>query len=1346
MIDKSLLGDMIIGRVEPHIYAFSTNTFPNFLKVGDTYRPVAIRLEEWKKYFPDLKKEFEQVAKVDENSYFRDFSVHEFLEREKHRQRLQLADTPEGVHYSKEFFKGATKSEVEEAIKDIKEDYTTRTNKYRFYDAETLKVETFIYPRVDSYEPRPNQADTIQKFKSAVEKGRTNLLMYAVMRFGKSFTSMCCALECDAKLVVIVSAKADVQNEWKKTVESHVKFSQYAFYVASDLRSNPHIIADRLSSGERAVVFLTLQDLSTENIKEKHQEIFGQHIDLLLIDESHFGARAQKYGRVLLDPIDLKARTHKYDDVVDLSTAKEQIDKTLKAKIKLHLSGTPYRILMGSEFEADDIIAFYQFADIVQEQENWNEKYLLDDNYKEWDNPYYGFPQMIRFAFNPNASARKKMEEMSKNGVTYAFSALLKPKSIKKESGGQHKEFEHKKEILDLLEVIDGSKVDNEVFGFLDYEGIKNGKMCRHIVMVLPYCASCDAMESLIKNNAKSFKNLNKYEIINISGVDNPNQFKDTDAVKRKISECERVNKKTITLTVNRMLTGTTVKEWDTMIYLKDTASPQEYDQSIFRLQNQYVKKYVAENGDIIKYNMKPQTLLVDFAPNRMFSMQEQKAQIYNVNVDDAGNSKLAERIKDELRISPIIYVNHNKLETITPSDILQAVSEYSKTRGIAEETIDIPVDLNLLSFEEIKNVIEKENELGSKLGLSIKASLGDGTDMDFPEDDSLTNTNNDKSKENLNIQKLENLKTFEKQFRTYYARILFYAFLTEDNMISLHDVIDSANVSENARIIKNLGLNKQVLELMQENMDKWALRKLDYKIHNMNKLSRDASINVVDRCNIAVSKFGKLGEAEVLTPNEICKEIIDLLTQEQIDEMLAHGEKILDIACKAGEFAVAIYLKMTNLGYSHESISNFVYSIPTSSITYEFTHKVYRLLGLNVENIAQYFTSYDLLKYKNNYQQLDFEKIKDFLSQDKMFNKIDLNQTIVKGENKVKFGAIVGNPPYQEKLQNTSDKQLYNLFMDLSYSLSKRVAMITPSKFLHNAGKTPKKWNQKMLNDVHLKIIKEYDNAKEIFNATNMSSGVVITFRDEDEIFKPIGFYTIDSTIESIKNKVIGDDFVSIKNIIYLQNKLDLNKVYKDFPELKEINKSEKRIVSSAFIKLGSLFCLAPPSSDYVEIVGLINKKRESRYINKKYLLPSANLNKNKVIVSAADGASGNLNKSNPVRILGKTCVLGKKVGFSQTFISIGAFSRKQDACNLEKYLKTKFARFMLGVLKATNGLKQDIWSDVPLQDFSKKSDINWSKPISDIDQQLYNKYNLTNDEISFIEYKIKPMKCEKN
>ncbi len=412
------------------------------------------------------------------------------------------------------------------------------------------------------------------------------------MRFGKSFTSMCCALEMQAKVVLIVSAKADVKEEWKKTVESHSRFADYEFADSNTLLQSDKIIKKKIKDNKKLVLFLTLQDLQGPKIKSKHKEIFEKSFDLLIIDETHFGARANEYGRVLqeesLTKKQIQNELKQNDNTLD---ELETTVKVLKPKVRLHLSGTPYRILMGSEFTNDDIVAFYQFSDIAEDQIKWDSENLNKDEVKEWDNPYYGFPKMVRFAFNPNVSSRKKMEELKKNGVTYAFSSLFKPKSITKDSKNQnHKKFEHENEILDLLKVIDGSKIDENLLGFLDYEKIKEGNMCRHIVCVLPYRASCDAFESLIKTKKNKFKNLNSYEIINIAGVDNDRQYNDTQTVKKKIKVCEAKNKKTITLTVNRMLTGSTVEEWDTMLYLKDTASPQEYDQAIFRLQNQYIE------------------------------------------------------------------------------------------------------------------------------------------------------------------------------------------------------------------------------------------------------------------------------------------------------------------------------------------------------------------------------------------------------------------------------------------------------------------------------------------------------------------------------------------------------------------------------------------------------------------------------------------------------------------------------------------------------------------------------------------------------------------------------------
>ena len=495
------------------------------------------------------------------------------------------------------------------------------------------------------------------------------------MRFGKSFTSMCCAVEMNAKFVVIVSAKADVKTEWKKTVEVPLNFSDYEFLDSNDLQRDENIIAEKLESG-RIVLFLTLQDLQGGEIKSKHREVFESEIDLLIIDETHFGARANEYGKVL-HSLGLKTLKEKRNELEqnddDISILDETI-KVLNSKVSIHLSGTPYRILMGSEFTKDDIIAFYQFTDIAEDQKQWDDENINKDEIKEWDNPYYGFPQMIRFAFNPNESSIRKMEELKNNGATYAFSALFKPQSIIKDTESlKHQKFIHESAILDLLEVIDGTRADDNLLGFLDYDKIKEGKMCRHIVCVLPYRASCDALQSLIISNQERFKNLNTYEIINIAGVEDESTYSDIETVKATIMDFEAIGKKTITLTVNRMLTGSTVEQWDTMLYLKDTASPQEYDQAIFRIQNQYIKSYKDKNGDEVKYNMKPQTLLVDFDPYRLFVMQEQKSQIYNANIEENGNEKLEERIQKELDISPIVVLNHNKIQQVIPTDILKA-------------------------------------------------------------------------------------------------------------------------------------------------------------------------------------------------------------------------------------------------------------------------------------------------------------------------------------------------------------------------------------------------------------------------------------------------------------------------------------------------------------------------------------------------------------------------------------------------------------------------------------------------------------------------------------------------
>lgn len=1347
MKDLSILDSLITGRVEPHIYAFTTNTIPNYLKVGDTYRPVSKRLSEWREYFPNLEQKFEGSARITDDVYFRDFAVHYFLEAEKHRIRLQETDLPEGVYYSREFFREATVGDVKDAIADIHDDYASKSGKYHYYDATTQLPTTEKYASTGEWFPRPNQQTTIDAFKRAVDNGRTHLLMYAVMRFGKSFTSMCCAKEMGAKLVVVVSAKADVRDEWRKTVESAENFrNDYEFFSSADLENNYSIVTDTLdhpTDPKKVVVFLTLQDLQGENIKDKHAQIFGRKIDLLLVDETHFGARAEKYGAVLRSSQGEKLSKEEKYAVEDILESTKEFD----VNVTVHLSGTPYRILMSDEFDREqDLIAFYQFTDIVREQEEWDrDNFANDEPKEEWENPYFGFPQMIRFAFNPNESARKRMAALRESGMSDAFSALFKPKSVVKADNGNHKLFVHEQEILDLLEVIDGSKEDEELLGFLDYDKIKDGKMCRHIVIVLPYCASCDALEALIRGNADKFKNLNDYEIINISGVDNPNRYKKPSDIKRAISTCEAEGKKTITLTVNRMLTGSTVPEWDTMLFLKDTSSPQEYDQAVFRLQNQYIKTFVDENGETIKFNMKPQTLLVDFDPDRVFVMQEQKAQVYNVNTDEAGNSKLRERIEEELRISPVIVMNKDKIVQITATDILKAVSEYSKSRGVAEETVEIPVDMSLLDIDAIRAAIERENELGSKAGLTIKGADGDGDDMDTPDDTdptdttgatgTTTGTDTQTDEPADTTQTEEKTKDAVKQFRSYYARILFFAFLTKNTVISLSDIIDCIDEPNNARIARNLGISKNVLEGILTHADKFVLSRLDYKIHNLNQLSHDDTVDPVTRASVSVQKFGKLGESEVITPKHICKDMIGMVDESDLRAVMDSGNKVLDIAGKAGEFALAVFEKYIAMGYNKDALKDAIYTIPTSGITYEFTRMIYEILGLNVDNIATKFTSYSLLNVKDEDDDIDYTKIAALLKQNKPFDTITMNDEIAEEDEIVKFDIVVGNPPYQLKdgSGGTNDAPIYQHFVESAHAVNPIIStLIMPSKWFtsgreHLLGE----FRHKMLNNRSIQNMVVYSDFRDIFPDVNIKGGLCY-YQYNSNYSGDCSYKLIQGGKSSVCSRRLNEYDVLIQN-----------------PTLAAIVKKISNFENEGVGSVASIISNDTPfgiptnpatskknpynvfnniSDDHnTQLFYLDKAKRKIAFINRNDVKKNAqDIDFYKVFIPAAYGAGEDF----PHQIVGRPEYAEPNSVCSQTYL-YATFQSEEEAKNFISYLKTKVFRALVWACRIEQHLPNKTYRFVPLQDFSRP----WT------DADLYAKYGLTEEEIAFIESMIKPM-----
>lgn len=346
-------------------------------------------------------------------------------------------------------------------------------------------------------------------------------------------------------------------------------------------------------------------------------------------------------------------------------------------------------------------------------------------------------------------------------------------------------------------------------------------------------------------------------------------------------------------------------------------------------------------------------------------------------------------------------------------------------------------------------------------------------------------------------------------------------------------------------------------------------------------------------------------------------------------------------------------------------------------------------------------------------------------------------------GKRNMKFDFIIGNPPYQEETIGDNKgfaPPIYHKFLEAAFPLANAVEMIHPARFLFDAGSTPKQWNKKMLNDPHLKVIFYEADGTKIFPGTDIKGGIAITYHNSKENFGSIQTFTAFPELNSILKKVTKtmSPAESLDTIINTQLRFNLDVLYTDYPEYKLIlgsNGKDSRFRNNIFDKV-ALFTNRQTQDDDIKVIGVVKNKRTWKYIQKKYVdMEHANVLKYKVLVPRANG-SGALGETLSTPLIGTPLI-----GYTQTFIGLGVFETEVEATALFKYMKSKFARCMLGILKVTQDNDRPVWRLVPLQDFTPNSDIDWSQSIPDIDRQLYAKYGLDEQEIEFIETHVKEM-----
>lgn len=468
----------------------------------------------------------------------------------------------------------------------------------------------------------------------------------------------------------------------------------------------------------------------------------------------------------------------------------------------------------------------------------------------------------------------------------------------------------------------------------------------------------------------------------------------------------------------------------------------------------------------------------------------------------------------------------------------------------------------------------------------------------------------------------------------------------------------------------------------------------------------------------------------QIFTPRKVVKMMIDGLENEQPELFRNTDSTFIDLYMKSGMYITEIVKKLF-------ANTRHKYSSDTECLKHILENQVYGLSPTGVLHgiTTSYIFGFDA---EHNISGKNFAQ-HDLLPQAKEGTAAEKLGELYNGGNMMKFDAVVGNPPYQVSMEGGKDMPVYPYFYDLAEKLSDRYCLISPARFLFGAGATNTHWNNKMLNDKHLKVLYFNQNSSEVFPSTDIKGGVAVLCRDANQDFGAIETFTSFNELNSIMLKVARQDFESLGGLIYgVTSYTFAPKAYEDYSFISSrVGKgSGNQLTSGIFDAVPEVFLNNKQNDKQIKIYGRQKNERVYKWVNIEYIRVPDNLNSFKVLIPAANG-SGAIGEVLSTPLIGQPLI-----GHTATFISMGNFQKESDAEALLKYVKTKFARTMLGIKKTTQHNKtKDVWAKVPIQDFSASSDIDWSKSIPEIDQQFYKKYGLSQEEIDFIESKVKPM-----
>lgn len=1221
--------------------------------------------------------------------WFGDKAVHKVLDRSGVKRPEYLEGT--------EWFKTDLET-AKEAIKAVKEGRSALQGIAESTPTYEIKL-------------RPEQESAVSKTK-AVFKKKKNMLWNAKMRFGKTLTSLQLIKDEKFQKVLIMTHRPVVSDSWFEDF-GKMKMAAEGYRFGSKDKGET---LENLKTGDSPFIFFaSIQKLRYGGGETNLAEFSDVDWDLIIIDEAHEGTQTE------------------LADVVLKAVKKE------KTKI-LELSGTPFNLL--DQYDEEQIYTW----DYTMEQ-TAKLKWSLENPDKP--NPYETLPKVSMYTFE-----MRNKEKYADESKAFNFREFFRVD----DSG----ELVHKEDVRAFLDNI--TNQDNTTNYPFSTEQYRNE--LRHTLWLMPGVKEANAFEKLL-NEHRIFGQ--EYKIINVVKDGDSNEITDKNSLDlekvRKAITKDPSQTKTITLTVRKLTTGVNVPEWTAVLFLSNTNSAMNYLQAAFRAQTPFSHE---------KLGMKKNCYIFDFAPDRALSVMAESAQV-NSGVGKKNTQEQKDMLTRLLNFMPILGNSEMGMTSFNVDKMLTQLKKVYAEKAVRSGFEDDSLyNDNLLTltegdtqlFKDLNAIVGKTKKVVDDKKIVISENGLTDEEYDKGEKAKKKPTRQRTPEEREAIDKINEAKKQRKTMisilRGVSIRIpmMIYGMkldLSKD--ISIQDFVKEVD-DESWKEFMPKGFTKLMFNQIVQYYDAEVFIEAGRIIRQRAK-SYD-QLDFIERSEKIAELFSTFKNPDketVLTPwrvvnLQLTKTIGGLnffddefvsttdgaisnlhwVERADTDKVYTASAKILEINTKTGLYPL------------HAAMSLYYQAVKKNEDIHFEADEVYKkilkenIFAIAKTEMAKTITERTLAGYKNfetNVQYID--SFVEAIKESPVKGKAKIEETF----KNVKFDIVIGNPPYQEEStgDSTQAPPIYHKFMDTAYEVADKSVLITPGRFLFNAGATGTAWNEKMLKDEHLKVIFYEQDSSKIFPNTDIKGGVAVTYRSVSDNFGAIGTFTSYEELKSILDKVSSVMTENLSDLITGRGIYKLTNVaLEEHPEIEDIqSKGHKTDVGSGAFKILTdiIFFKEKPTDgkEYVQVLGLMNTQRVYYWVDRRYLNAPQNFEKWKVIIPQANG-SGQFGE-----LISSPLVEKPNIGATETFLSIGAFDSEFEAQATLKYIKSKFARTMLGILKITQAMTREKWTKVPLQNFTPNSDINWTKSIPEIDQQLYAKYGLSQDEIDFIEEKVKAM-----